>query len=225
PHFLRPRRTAARRAPLARVGGRRRIDGQLRFGRRARHRHQSRRRTKANGRSPAVGAYRRRRERAGAVGRPGADSGPGQGARQPAEPRCGEIGRSPIQGLPRRIGTHYQRQMTITINAAFDSGNIVVDAVDGTSARLSIRKDRESDFFQWFHFRVSCAVGDALELAITGLATSAYPDGWPGYAACASSDRETWFRLDTSYDAGTLTIRHTAESPILYIAYFAPYSM
>src|SRR3546814_1319252 len=67
--------------------------------------------------------------------------------------------------------------MTITINAAFDSGNIVVDAIDGTSARLSIRKDRESDFFQWFHFRVSCAVGDALEIALTGLGTSTYPDG------------------------------------------------
>ena len=105
--------------------------------------------------------------------------------------------------------------MTISINAAFDSGNIVVENVDGTSARLSIRKDRESDFFQWFHFRVSCAVGDALDLAITGLGDSAYPDGWPGYAACASTDRETWFRLDTSYDAGTLTIQHTAESPSL----------
>ena len=53
--------------------------------------------------------------------------------------------------------------MTIGINAAFDSGNIIVDAVDGTHARLSIRKDRESEFFQWFHFRVDCAVGDALE--------------------------------------------------------------
>ena len=115
--------------------------------------------------------------------------------------------------------------MTISINAAFDSGNIVVDAIDGTSARLSIRKDRESDFFQWFHFRVSCAVGDALELAITGLASSAYPDGWPDYAACASYDRENWFRLDTSYNAGTLTIRHNAESPLLWVAYFAPYSM
>ena len=115
--------------------------------------------------------------------------------------------------------------MTITINAAFDSGNIVVDSIDDTAARLSIRKDRESDFFQWFHFRVSCAVGDALEMAITGLDASAYPDGWPGYAACASYDRDYWFRLDTSYDAGTLTIRHTAESPILYLAYFAPFSM
>lgn len=115
--------------------------------------------------------------------------------------------------------------MTISINAAFDSGNIVVESLAGTSARLSIRKDRESDFYQWFHFRVNCAVGDALELAITGLADSAYPDGWPGYAACASSDRENWVRLDTDYADGTLTIRHTAESPLLWIAYFAPYSM
>ena len=88
--------------------------------------------------------------------------------------------------------------MTISINAAFDSGNIVVDSVDGTSARLSIRKDRESDFYQWFHFRVACNVGDELDLAIGGLAASAYPDGWPGYAVCASTDREHWFRLDTA---------------------------
>lgn len=119
--------------------------------------------------------------------------------------------------------------MTISINAAFDSGNIVVESLAGTSARLSIRKDRESDFFQWFHFRVACAAGDALDLAITGLADSAYPDGWPGYAACASYEREHWFRLDTGYEAqtdgGTLTIRHTAEGPLLWIAYFAPYSM
>lgn len=115
--------------------------------------------------------------------------------------------------------------MTISINAAFDSGNIVVDSIDGTRARLSIRKDRESDFFQWFHFRVACAVGDELELAIAGLGDSAYPDGWPGYAACASYDRENWFRLDTGYEAGTLTINHSAEGQLLWIAYFAPYSM
>ncbi|HMO74468.1 MAG TPA: M14-type cytosolic carboxypeptidase [Sphingopyxis sp.] len=119
--------------------------------------------------------------------------------------------------------------MTISIDAAFDSGNIVVDSLAGTTARLSIRKDRESDFFQWFHFRVACQAGDALELTIAGLANSAYPDGWPDYAVCASSDREHWFRLDTSYDpaidGGSLTVRHTAESPILWIAYFAPYSM
>ena len=119
--------------------------------------------------------------------------------------------------------------MTISIDAAFDSGNIVVESLAGTTARLSIRKDRESDFFQWFHFRVGCQTGDALELAITGLGDSAYPDGWPDYAVCASTDREHWFRLDTRYDAaadgGSLIVQHTAESPILWVAYFAPYSM
>src|SRR3546814_7703907 len=46
---------------------------------------------------------------------------------------------------------------------------------------------------------------------------------------CSSDLRENWFRLDTSYDSqadgGTLTIRHNAESPLLWVAYFAPYSM
>ena len=117
--------------------------------------------------------------------------------------------------------------MTIGINAAFDGGNILVGSIDGTRARLSIRPDRESEFRQWFHFRVDCQPGDTLELAITGLGTSAYPDGWPGYAACVSGDREEWTRAETRYDpvSGVLTIRHVADAPLLWFAYFAPYSM
>ncbi len=117
----------------------------------------------------------------------------------------------------------------IEINAAFDSGNIEVLSITGASARLAIRKDRESDFFQWFHFRVSGADGRELELKITGLAASAYPDGWPGYRAAVSEDREYWGRSDTSWDkdedGGTLTIRYTPETGIAWFAYFAPYSM
>ena len=63
---------------------------------------------------------------------------------------------------------------------------------------LAIRKDRDSDFFQWFHFRVSGAGGRELELRITGLAKSAYPDGWPDYRACVSEDREFWGRAATT---------------------------
>ncbi|HEY1124072.1 MAG TPA: M14-type cytosolic carboxypeptidase [Sphingobium sp.] len=115
------------------------------------------------------------------------------------------------------------------INAAFDSGNIVVRAIEGTSATLSIRKDNESDFFQWFHFRVSAEAGSALTLRITGLGASAYPDGWPGYAACVSEDRERWERASSRYDAaeegGTLTISYTLESNAAWFAYFAPYSI
>ena len=117
----------------------------------------------------------------------------------------------------------------IRINAAFDSGNIEVLAISGASAKLAIRKDRDSEFFQWFHFRVDGAGGRELELKITGLGNSAYPGGWPGYRAAFSEDREFWGRTDTRYDPqeddGTLTIRHTPEAGTCWFAYFAPYSM
>ena len=117
----------------------------------------------------------------------------------------------------------------ISITAAFDSGNIAVLSIDGTSARLTIRKDRDSDFFQWFHFRVTGAEGRELELKITGLNACAYPGGWPGYRAAFSEDREYWGRTDTSWnkdeDGGTLTIRHRPDAPTCWFAYFAPYSM
>ena len=117
--------------------------------------------------------------------------------------------------------------MSIQITAAFDSGNIVVNDISGTTAELSIRKDKDSEFFQWFHFRVTCDIGDALELNIGGLKESAYPQGWPGYNACVSEDREYWGRADSSYDEdkGTLSIRYTAASNIVWFAYFAPYSI
>lgn len=117
----------------------------------------------------------------------------------------------------------------ITIDAAFDSGNIEVLNVDGTSAELAIRKDRGSDFFQWFHFRVSGEAGQDITLKITGLNECAYPGGWPGYRACVSEDRIHWTRAKTEWDAntsgGTLTIRHRLNGPIGWFAYFAPYSM
>lgn len=117
----------------------------------------------------------------------------------------------------------------ITITAAFDSGNIEVLSVDGAAARLAIRKDNESDFFQWFHFRVSGCAGRDLALRITGLAASAYPLGWQDYRACVSEDREYWARTETSWDkdadGGTLTIRCRPASDIAWFAYFPPYSM
>jgi len=117
----------------------------------------------------------------------------------------------------------------ITIDAAFDGGNIEVLSIDGTTARLAIRKDHLSDFFQWFHFRVSGCDGRELELKITGLAASAYPGGWDDYNAVVSEDREFWGRAPSSYDkgkdGGTLTIRFTPDANVAWFAYFAPYSM
>ncbi|MBE5074482.1 hypothetical protein IM511_09205 [Erythrobacteraceae bacterium E2-1 Yellow Sea] len=117
----------------------------------------------------------------------------------------------------------------IAIDANFDSGNIEVLTIDGTKARLALRKDNLSEFAQWFHFRVTCAAGEDLELKITGLNSSAYTAGWPGYDACVSEDREYWTRATSSFDKseenGTLTFRYTPASNVAWFAYFAPYSM
>jgi murein tripeptide amidase MpaA len=117
----------------------------------------------------------------------------------------------------------------IAITAAFDSGNIEVISIAGSEARLAIRRDRQSEFFQWFHFRVSGAARRELVLRLTGLAAAAYPGGWPGYRACVSEDRQYWARADTAWDekadGGTLTIRYRPESDLCWFAYFAPYSM
>ena len=117
----------------------------------------------------------------------------------------------------------------IQISAAFDSGNIEVLSISGAQARLAIRQDHDSEFFQWFHFRVSGSAGRTLELRITGLGASAYPLGWPGYRASVSEDRDYWTRADTAWDpaadGGTLTIHYTPQSELCWFAYFAPYSM
>lgn len=113
--------------------------------------------------------------------------------------------------------------MKITSN--FDSGNIeVLQADSPDNIQLAIRKDNQSDFFQWFHFRLCTEHAQLHKLTITNAGESAYPDGWKDYQAVASYDRQTWFRVDTEYDGKALTIKHFPEAQSVYFAYFAPYS-
>jgi murein tripeptide amidase MpaA len=118
---------------------------------------------------------------------------------------------------------------TIAIDAGFDSGNIEVISIEGTTATLAIPKDHMSEFAQWYHFRVTGAQGEELTLKLTGLNKSAYPGGWPNYDSCVSEDREYWARATSSFDKdeadGTMTIRYTPAGNVAYFAYFAPYSM
>jgi murein tripeptide amidase MpaA len=115
--------------------------------------------------------------------------------------------------------------MTAHISAAFDSGNIEVLSQDGDRFELEIAKDNQSDFYQWFHFRLTGAAGRTVELRIGNAGGSAYPNGWPNYRARWSADRDEWRLADTSFADGVLTIRHACESDNLWFAYFAPYSM
>ncbi|MBU2225082.1 MAG: hypothetical protein KKB00_13710, partial [Gammaproteobacteria bacterium] len=113
--------------------------------------------------------------------------------------------------------------MKITSN--FDSGNIdVIQADSIDNIQLAIRKDHNSDFYQWFHFRLHSNSFEPHTIKITNVGTSAYPAGWTDYQAVASYDRETWFRVPTEFDGKELTIHHYPEAQSCYFAYFAPYS-
>jgi len=115
--------------------------------------------------------------------------------------------------------------MTLSISSAFDGGNIRLVSIEDDRIDLEIVKDHQSDFYQWFYFRLTGAAGRALELRILNCAGAAYPHGWEGYQACLSEDREEWRRVDTAYDDGVLTISVTPPSDSVWIAYFAPYTM
>jgi murein tripeptide amidase MpaA len=116
--------------------------------------------------------------------------------------------------------------MALTISSSFDAGNIRVIRQVGDTADLEIVHDHMSDFYQWFSFRVGGAAGREITLRITNCAGSAYPHGWPDYKAVMSLDREEWVRISsTSYADGVLTMKLTPPQDLVWIAYFAPYSM
>ena len=111
------------------------------------------------------------------------------------------------------------------ITSSFDSGNIqVISANNADDIRLAIKKDHQSDFYQWFHFKLFAEAGEEHVMTIENASDSAYPDGWKDYQALASYDRETWFRVPTEYNGKELIIRHTPEQESVFYAYFIPYS-
>ncbi len=115
---------------------------------------------------------------------------------------------------------------SLHISSQFDSGNIIVlNKENPEYIQLEIKKDIESVFYQWFHFRVNGAEGQPLGLHITNAPGSSYVEGWENYRAVASYDREEWFRVNTTYNGSELVIHHTPEYNTVYYAYFAPYSM
>ena len=111
------------------------------------------------------------------------------------------------------------------ITAAFDGGNIRVIDIQGDRVDLEIAKDHLSDFYQWFSFRVANAAGRKLTFRIINAGKSAYPFGWPGYKARASTDRVRWRMIPTRYDNGVLEFDWQWDAQVAWFAYFAPYTM
>jgi murein tripeptide amidase MpaA len=113
----------------------------------------------------------------------------------------------------------------ISINAAFDGGNIRLVAIDGDRIDLEIAKDHLSEFYQWFSFRVAGARGRRLTFRIVNAGGSAYPFGWPGYKTRASTDLAVWRMIDTRYADGVLEFDYSSDTDLAWFAYFAPYTM
>jgi murein tripeptide amidase MpaA len=111
------------------------------------------------------------------------------------------------------------------ISANFDSGNIdVISAQDPSNIELAIKKDHQSEFYQWFHFKLHDTDHSEHVMHLTNAGKSAYVEGWENYQAVASYDRQHWFRVPTEFDGEKLSITFTPEYDSTYFAYFAPYS-
>lgn len=112
------------------------------------------------------------------------------------------------------------------ISSNFDSGNIEVVRINEklNEIELRIRKDTNSDFLQWFHFRLTGAEKRDCRITIVNAGKTSYQKGWEGYNVCASYDREEWFRIPTRFVRGKLTFKFRPAHNAVYFAYFAPYS-
>ena len=125
----------------------------------------------------------------------------------------------------------------ISINANFDSGNILIENVDQQSnviiANLRLRSEPFTEgtdkrcHAQWFYFRSSQIKDRTIHYRIVNAGESSYPTGWKNYKTCASYDRENWFRIQkTDYDEtkGVLEWKHSSTEDTVWFAYFAPYT-
>jgi murein tripeptide amidase MpaA len=113
----------------------------------------------------------------------------------------------------------------IEISSNFDSGNIkVINCNSVNNIELEINKDNNSDFFQWFYFRVNSTKRTSHKLRILNADSSAYVPGWTDYKAVCSYDRKEWFRVETNFNGKELEITHTPKQDTFYLAYFTPYS-
>ncbi len=115
--------------------------------------------------------------------------------------------------------------MTLSIDAAFDGGNIRVVEIRGDVIDLAIEHDRFAAFFQWFSFRLAGAAQRTTTLRIVNAGGAAFPKGWEDYRVRASSDRLAWRMIPTRYADGVLTFEWSGDTDLAWFALFAPYPM
>ncbi|MBL9028669.1 MAG: hypothetical protein JNL21_41135 [Myxococcales bacterium] len=113
--------------------------------------------------------------------------------------------------------------MAPRIDTDFPGGSIDVVRLPARGAiELALRTDSASDVRQWFAFRLDGATR-ARELVITNAGDASFPNGWPAYRAMTTVDGRRWRRAPTTYDGGSLVIRHEPACSAAVYAYFATY--
>lgn len=111
------------------------------------------------------------------------------------------------------------------ISSAFDGGRIeVVKAESFDDIQVNIKHDDNSDFRQWFYFRIQGVKDQNCVVKFLNASDCFVAKGWEDYDVCASVDREEWFRIPTEYNGEQMTVEFTADTDDIYLAYFAPYS-
>ena len=79
--------------------------------------------------------------------------------------------------------------MPLSIDAAFNGGNIRVIEIRDYAVDLAIRNDGYSAFYQWFFFRLAGVARRTTKLRIINAGGAAFPTGWQDYKVHASTDR------------------------------------
>ena len=114
----------------------------------------------------------------------------------------------------------------IHVNTKFDGGSIeVVDISRPQNLLFKIRYDTNSKFRQWFYFQLVNVLNKDINITLTGLKDTSFPDGWENYNVCISYDNQYWFRLNSKFDGSdNLIFNLKPTSNSVYFAYFEPYS-
>jgi murein tripeptide amidase MpaA len=113
------------------------------------------------------------------------------------------------------------------ISSDFDSGNIIfLRERNGQDIDLEIRKDSNSDFFQWFYFKASeLEPGTEYSFHITNAGKSSYPEGWKIQNIPFSEDGKNWKRVKSHFQNGILSFSLKPIGESAEFAYFVPYQL
>ena len=112
----------------------------------------------------------------------------------------------------------------IRISSNFDSGNIEVEnAENPNDIQLKVRKDANSDYLQYFFFRINGVKDEYCKVSIVNASETTYPF-WKDYNVYASYDKQNWFIVDSNYDGKALTFEFESPYSSIYFAYYPPYT-